>query len=54
MDPLKYFSDSEMCRTCTNTEHLINIYISTNKKLLESLKLFVDVAVSHKNNKNKK
>lgn len=48
MDPSKYFSDSEMCRTCPNTENLINIYISTNKELLESLKLVVDVAVSQK------
>lgn len=46
MDHLKYFSDSEMCRTCPNTENLINIYISSNKRILESLRLFsVDVAV---------
>lgn len=45
MDPLKYFSDSEMCRICPNTENLINIYIPTSKKIVESLKLFVNVAV---------
>lgn len=51
MEPLNYFTDSEICRTCPNTENLKNIYTPTNKKLLESLKLFVDVAVSHKINK---
>lgn len=46
MDPLKYFSDSEICRTCPNSENLTNIYISTNEKLLENLKHFVDIEAS--------
>lgn len=46
MDGDTYYSHTNMCRVCPNTENLIDLYIPSNKTVLNNLKFIVHIEVS--------
>lgn len=51
MNSKTYYSHLNMCRVCPSTDHLINLYIPSNKTVLNNLKFIIPIEVSSKTHK---
>lgn len=46
MNPVTFYSNTEICRVCPRTVNLINLYDPSNKTVLNDLNLIVYIEVS--------